>query len=94
MIRIRIQSLQDLRPSYCRLFLSGLYTRVKMVGNSKSVNYEQFINFFISAHPSFALVKSEQFSQGQRMWNSLKSDSEKMAREVFKLKVRASEKKS
>ena len=51
-----------------------------------------FIKFLREAHPS--LKKETQYSEGQKLWNTMKNDSEKLSHEIAKLKAKAATIKS
>ena len=49
--------------------------------------YDVFMKFFWEAHPS--MKKETQYSEGQKLWNTMKNDSEKLSHEIAKLKAKA-----
>ena len=50
------------------------------------------MKFFREAHPS--MKKETQYSEGQKLWNTMKNDSEKSSHEMAKLKAKAATMKS
>ena len=50
---------------------------------SNSEKYNVFIKFFREAHPS--MKKETQYSEGQKLWNTMKNDSEKLSHEIARL---------
>ena len=59
---------------------------------SNSEKYNVFIKFFRVAHPT--MKKETQYSEGQKLWNTMKNDSEKLSHEIAKLKAKAATIKS
>ena len=59
---------------------------------SISEKYNVFMKFFREAHLS--TKKETQYSQGQKLWNTMKNDSEKLSHEIAKLKAKAAAIKS
>ena len=59
---------------------------------SNSEKYNVFTKFFRKAHPS--MKKETQYSEGQKLWNTMKNDSEKLSHEIAKLKTKAATIKS
>ena len=53
------------------------------MNKSNSEKYNVFIKFFREAHPS--MKKEPQYSEGQKIWNTMKNDSEKLSQETAKL---------
>ena len=50
------------------------------------------MKFFWEAHPS--MKKETQYSEGQKLWNTMKNDSEKLSHKIAKLKAKAATIKS
>ena len=48
------------------------------------------MKFFREAHPS--MKKETQHPKGQKLWNTMKNDSEKLSHEIAKLKAKAATK--
>ena len=59
---------------------------------SNSEKYNVFTKFFREAHPS--MKKETQYSEGQKLWNTMKNDSEKLSHKIAKLKAKAATIKS
>ena len=57
---------------------------------SNKEKYNVFMNFFREAHPS--MKKETQYSEGQRLWNTMRNDSEKLSHEIAQLKAKAATK--
>ena len=54
--------------------------------------YDEFIKAFCGANSH--LPKAEQYSKGQKLWNELKKDNQKVQAEILKLKGATSKKRS
>ena len=54
--------------------------------------YDEFIRAFCEANSH--LAKAEQFSKGQKLWNELKKDHQKIQAEILRLKSVTSKKRS
>ena len=59
---------------------------------SNSEKRNVFMKFFREAHPS--MKKVTQYSEGQKLCNAMKNDSEKLSHEIAKLKAKAATIKS
>ena len=54
---------------------------------SNSEKDNVFMKFFRKARPS--MKKGTQYSEGQKLWNTMKNDSEKLSYKIAKLKAKS-----